>query len=263
MVITSSKNDYVRMLASLASKKGRLQNGLYLVEGVKMVKEALLYDQPIKSIAFTDTKLDELIEIQNEAIDKGIEVFVLKEFVMAAASDVKTSQGVVAAISLPSFDIPDAFFPDIILAMEGIQDPGNVGTMIRTAEAAGVDAIMLSSGCCDVVSPKVIRSCMGSMFRMPVYKANDFHKTLGKLKENGYDIALGDVMGENVFDKREPINKMVLVIGSEGRGVSQETMNIATKKFRVPMVGNNESLNASVAGGILLYQLLRDRLMDK
>ena len=96
-----------------------------------MVKEALLYDQPIKSIAFTDTKLDELIEIQNEAIDKGIEVFVLKEHVMAAASDVKTSQGVVAAISLPSFDMPDSLFPDIILAMEGIQDPGNVGTMIR------------------------------------------------------------------------------------------------------------------------------------
>lgn len=262
MVITSSGNPYVRLIKSLHTKKGRAQHGLFLIEGEKLVREALELGARLHSFAVSKTAAQDYEALADCAKRQGVSVHVLEDRVLSFAADVQTPQGVVAAVHSWDLTLPDGSdaLPDTVVALERVQDPGNMGTILRTAEAAGAGAIVLSPGCCEPFSPKVVRSAAGSVLRMKIYETADFPGFLIRCGEAGYAVVAGSLDGENVFKIEMSFQKLVLMIGNEANGLSDAALSFATHRVRIPMAGGTESLNAGVASGILLYELLRNAL---
>ena len=174
----------------------------------------------------------------------GIEV---TEEIIKKITDVTTSQGIVAVCEIPQYK---EFKKDKILFLDRVQDPGNVGTIIRTADAFGFDAVFLSKGCADVYSPKVVRSTMGSIFHLPVIQ----DVTVEEVKSIGNMVYSSTLEKAEFLEKIEIPKKFTLVIGNEGNGISEEVKSITDKFVKIKMNGSAESLNASIAAGILMYE---------
>ena len=265
MVITSTGNPYVKLLKSLHAQKGRDRQGLFLAEGVKLVDEALKAGACLHSVAVAEDAAASptVAEALARAEKAGVPVSVLGDRAFAFVSGVQAPQGILAAVHVPDLALPGANkLPEVVVALERVQDPGNMGTILRTAEAAGAGAVVLSNGCCEPFSPKVVRSAAGSALRMKVYEADDLCEFLRGCVRAGYAVAAGAADGENVFSLRPLFEKFVLVIGNEASGVSDAAQACATHRLRVPMAGETESLNAGVAAGVLLYALQQGRLTE-
>ena len=246
--ITSLKNPRVTTWKSLKDRKGRRETGCFLVEGRKMVEEAIASAFPVEAVLVADDRLGEF------ALPAQLPLYTMPAHVLAAVCDTKTPQGVAAIVRVTEVPLKGRRF----VALDGVQDPGNVGTIIRTADAAGFDGVLLSQQCADVFSPKVLRATMGSVFRMGVRVTDDLPGLLGRMAEEGASVLSSQLDGEP-FYRRSPLNeRFVLVIGSEGNGVTDEVRAIATHRVRLPMRGGAESLNAAVAAGIMMYELTRD-----
>lgn len=246
-IITSTKNDFVKMVKSLKTKKGRAKNSSFLVEGVKCVNELIAHRSDLlERLIVTE---DSYNDFASSAKKFGATVYVVKEHVLTAVSDFKTVQGVAAVAKLPKTQAPmDGF----ILALDDVSDPQNVGTMIRTADAAGCSGIVLSQESADYLSPKSVRASMGSVFHLPIY-ITELSTFFPIVIQKGYRVAAADMHG--TADYNYDWQKTCLVIGNEARGVSEKTLNICTDKISVPMYGKAESLNAAVAAGILIYKI--------
>ena len=246
--ITSLKNAKVTLWKSLKDRKGRKETGCFLVEGRKMVEEALASAFPVEAILVDAQRMNEF----RLPADKP--VFAMPGHVLAAVCDTKTPQGVAAVVRMTEMPLNGKR----LVAMDGVQDPGNVGTIIRTADAAGFDGVILSAQCADVFSPKVLRATMGSVFRMGVRVTEDLPGLLAGLVEEGASVLSSQLDGEP-FYQHSPLNeRFVLVIGSEGNGVTDEVKAVATHRVKLPMRGGAESLNAAVAAGIMMYELTRE-----
>ena len=246
--ITSLKNPKVTTWKSLKDRKGRRETGCFLVEGRKMVEEALASAFPVEAVLVDDARLDEF------TLPAGIPAYSMPGHVLAAVCDTITPQGIAAIVRMA--EVPLAGIR--LVAMDGVQDPGNVGTIIRTADAAGFDGVILSAQCADVFSPKVLRATMGSVFRMGIRVTDDLPGLLANMVQEGASVLSSQLDGEP-FYQRSPLNeRFVLVIGSEGNGVTDEVKAVATHKVKLPMRGGAESLNAAVAAGIMMYELTRD-----
>ena len=246
--ITSLKNPKVATWKSLKDRKGRRETGCFLVEGRKMVEEALASAFPVEAVLVDDARSTEF------RLPEGIPVYTMPGHVLAAVCDTKTPQGIAAIVRMAEVELHG---PRLV-AMDGVQDPGNVGTIIRTADAAGFDGVILSAQCADVFSPKVLRATMGSVFRMGIRVTDDLPGVLSQMVKEGASVLSSQLDGEP-FYQRSPLNeRFVLVIGSEGNGVTDEVKAIATHKVKLPMRGGAESLNAAVAAGIMMYELTRD-----
>ena len=246
--ITSLKNPKVTAWKSLKERKGRKELGCFLVEGRKMVEEAIASAFPVEAVLADDDRLTEF------HLPAGIPVYTMPAHVLAAVCDTKTPQGIAAVVRMAEVELHG---PRLV-AMDGVQDPGNVGTIIRTADAAGFDGVILSTQCADVFSPKVLRATMGSVFRMGIRVTDDLPGLLSKMVQQGASVVSSQLDGEP-FYQRSPLNeRFVLVIGSEGNGVTDEVKAIATHRVRLPMRGGAESLNAAVAAGIMMYELTRE-----
>ncbi len=246
--ITSLKNPKVTTWKSLKERKGRKETGCFLVEGRKMVEEALASAFPVEAVLVDADRAGEFTLPQN------VPVFTMPGHVLAAVCDTKTPQGIAAVVRMAEVEMTGKRF----VAMDGVQDPGNVGTIIRTADAAGFDGIILSNQCADVFSPKVLRATMGSIFRMGVRVTDDLPGLLAGMVQQGASVLSSQLDGEP-FYRRSPLKeRFVLVIGSEGNGVTDEVKAVATHKVKLPMRGGAESLNAAVAAGIMMYELTRD-----
>ena len=246
--ITSLKNPKVTTWKSLKDRKGRRETGCFLVEGRKMSEEALASAFPVEAVLVDADRAAEF------SLPANVPVFTMPAHVLAAVCDTKTPQGIAAVVRMT--DVP--LTGKRLVAMDGVQDPGNVGTIIRTADAAGFDGVLLSTQCADVFSPKVLRATMGSIFRMGIRVTEDLPGTLQKMVQGGASVLSSQLDGEP-FYQRSPLNeRFVLVIGSEGNGVTDEVKAVATHKVKLPMRGGAESLNAAVAAGIMMYELTRD-----
>ena len=246
--ITSLKNPKVLAWKSLKEKKGRLEHHAFLVEGPKMVREALASGMKVKAILLReDTGDDSLSPSEN------IPIYILPAHVFNAVCDTKTPQGIVAILDL---DTKPASGPRL-LALDGVQDPGNVGTIIRTADAAGFNGILLSRECADLFSPKVLRSTMGSVFHLGFSFPVSLPDALEELKKKGYSILSSQLDGDPFYARSNIASSFVLVIGNEGNGISDEVKAVATHRLCLPMRGSAESLNAAVAAGIMMYELTR------
>ena len=247
--ITSLKNPRVLLWRSLKDRKGRKETGCFLVEGRKMVAEALASSFPVEAVLADEARLNEL------SLPEDIDVYALPEHVLAAICDTKTPQGVAAVVR--TAEPPRA--GQRLVALDGVQDPGNVGTIIRTADAAGFDGVLLSGQCADAYSPKVLRATMGSIFRMRVKVTDDLPGELEALKANGYAVLSSQLDGEPFGAVARTVEEpFALVIGSEGNGVSEPVRQLATHRVALPMRGGAESLNAAVAAGIMMYGLMKE-----
>ena len=250
MIITSKDNEIIKNIKKLKEKKYRLDS--YIVEGIKMVKEAINENQEIALIAIRedfkidfDTKNTKIVTISNKIFND--------------ISDVKTPQGILAVIKKNQNNQIETN-SNYILALDSLQDPGNMGTIIRTADSANINQIIINKTTVDPYSPKVIRSTMGAIYRTNIIEVEDLKATLKEMKSKGFQIITTDLKAtQSIYDINYN-NKTVVVIGNEANGVSQEILQTADKKVIIPMLGKTESLNASIAASIMIYEYVRQKI---
>jgi len=249
--IDSPKNARVRLIKSLSQKKRREETGLFAVEGEKLLDEALNWGFAIDFALLLEQKG----ELAERLVAAGAEVFFASEQAIRAACDTETPQGCVAAVKMP--DVAGAF-PQrgLWTVLDGVQDPGNVGAIIRCADAFGAAGVLLGPGCADAWSPKAVRAAMGSSFHIPVLSAADLPQALARMRKGGFRLIAAHLAGSPELPESLG-DSAALLIGSEGRGLSAEVSREADILFRLPMKGHAESLNAAVAAGVILYELSR------
>ena len=243
----------VQRMRDLKNARARKAEGLFLVEGEVMIREALKCGlKPVEAAA------DESKEEFAQELSALCRTAVVSRSLLESICDTKTPQGVCAAFSLPR-ELEMEKLPDRIVALDGVQDPGNVGTIWRTADAAGFQAILAGAGSADLMSPKVQRAAMGSGFRVPFAHAENLAESLLRLRERGYHVFVSDLQGADFYARPDSGKKFVLVIGNEARGVPEAGKNAADCRVKLPMRGGAESLNAAVAAGIMMYELMRGK----
>ncbi len=247
--LSSLKNPRVQRWRSLKERKARKETGLFLVEGRKMVAEALASDFAVETILCDAEQAEQYAALLSQA-----ETALLPAHVLAAVCDTKTPQGIAAVVRMH----PPAQLGKRLVALDGVQDPGNVGTILRTADCAGMEGLLLSEQCADVFSPKVLRATMGSVFRMPLEVTGDLPGRLMELRGQGYSVLSSQLDGTPFYHRQGVGERYVLVVGNEGNGVSLPVQQVATHRLRLPMRGGSESLNAAVAAGIMMYELTRE-----
>lgn len=252
--ITSVHNATAQLLRELQKPRARRENGLFVCESAKMVGEAMTLN--LARALFVETGREaEYAPMMARAESAGCEVYVVSRAVMQAVSTAKTPQGVVCTARIP--EPPKALSGKRIVALDGVQDPGNVGTILRTADAAGFDGAIFGPGCADLYGAKTLRATMGSVFRVPVMTTENLPETLEGMKREGYAVAATELGGAD-FYAHCPRGKAILVIGSEGQGISKPVRDAATHHLALPMRGGAESLNAAVAAGIMIYEMARE-----
>lgn len=242
--IESVKNPKVKAWKKLLTKKERDQSGTYLIEGFHLVEEALKEQIVLEVIVNQD------MEMPTHFALEGTEVVYVKDEVMKAICDTETPQGIVAVCEQQTVHMEEIKLEKLLL-LDRVQDPGNLGTMIRTADAAGVNAVVLGEGCADAYNPKVVRATQGSLFHVPVIKAN-LAAFIDALDIPVYGTALE---GGISFEQVAKSDTFALLVGNEGQGVAKELLAKTTKNLYIPIYGKSESLNVGIAAGILLYYL--------
>ncbi|MCL2810887.1 MAG: RNA methyltransferase [Clostridia bacterium] len=252
--ITSLQNPRVRALRGLQDKKRRQIEGRFLVEGGKLVGEALAHTV-VHTVVVEEEKAGHFVALLEALFAAGAQVLVSPRRVLEALCETKTPQGIVAEVDMPEPQASAGY----LVAMDGVQDPGNVGAIIRTADAAGFDGVLLGPTCADPFGAKALRGSMGSIFRVPVIQTEELAEKLAALRREGYAVLSTQLDGEDFFERGPLPTKLVLVIGSEAEGVSAQIRTLATHRLRLPMGGGAESLNAAVAAGIMMYDLSRER----
>lgn len=247
--ITSTKNEYIKLLRSLKQKKGREETGLFLAEGDKCAAEAL---GNAKVQALLTTQEQHPLAIQAE--QKGIRAVLVSQAVMEAVSDVKTPQSAIAVVQKQQGRLPEQ---GLFVALEDVADPQNVGTILRTADAVGAAGVLLSGKCADYTSPKAVRAAMGSVFHLPVEVAQDFQGRLSAMKKAGVRLLGGHLQGVQAMPGQR--ENLCVIIGNEARGMSPDAARLCDYLVKIPIYGKAESLNAAVAAGILLYRCKEGR----
>ncbi len=250
--ISSRKNDRVRFLRTLFRQKWmRDEHGVFAAEGDHLCGELSRSGLRIGVAAFTEKAAEKYPETVKSLCERAEKTLVISEDIAEYISDTKTSQGLFAAAEKPEQSLPEN--ARRIVVLDRVQDAGNVGTVIRTAEAFGMDGVLLTDGCADVWSPKTVRASMGSVFRMPVRFYSDTENLRGCLKGFAVYGAMLDETAKRLGEVKFP-EKTAIVIGSEGSGISPEISAICSEKIYIPIQGA-ESLNAATAAGILLWEL--------
>lgn len=256
-MITSTANAQVKNLAQLIKKsKVRTEQGVYVVEGIKMFQEAPK-DEIVK--VYVSEELYEKGALKDSL--ESVPYEVLKTEVFNHVADTKTPQGVLCVMKQKKYtleQLTDGKSP-LLLILENLQDPGNLGTMMRTSEGAGVTGVLLSRGCVDIYNPKTIRSTMGSVYRVPFLYTDDLSRDIEKLHEKGITTYAAHLKGKGFYDEESYKEPTAFLIGNEGNGLSDEIAEKAKQYIKIPMEGKLESLNAAVAAAILMYEASRQR----
>lgn len=259
-VITSKDNDLIKDIKKLKEKKYRDISKKYVVEGIKLVGEAIQEKADIEHIVICDDC------VKDNFFDKKLMYEIAKlncvyvtSKVFSSITDVTNPQGILAVIKRPEKDPKINYNEDIIVVLDGIQDPGNLGTILRTVDSANLKQIVVSNETADAYNSKVVRSTMGAIYRVNIIKSEDLIKDLANMKKHGFEVVVTSLDTEDSVYDIEYMKK-VIVIGNEANGVSKEVQDLADKKVKIPMLGKTESLNASVATGIMVYEYVRKKI---
>lgn len=263
-MITSMSNAQIKHIQQLMKKaKARRESGIFVVEGMKMFREA-----PVDRIEKVYASTSFLESGDNWAVleEKGFgsespDMEEVDDKVFRSLSDTVTPQGIlclVRQVDTPLSSMLEARQP-LLMILEDLQDPGNLGTILRTGEGAGVSGVILNKNCVDLYNPKVIRSTMGSVYRMPVLTVDSISDILPELKKQGVRTYAAHLRGEHFYDQEDLRGKTAFFIGNEGNGLSDELSVQADCLIKIPMQGQVESLNAAMAAGILMYETSRQR----
>ena len=259
-LITSKDNEIVKNIKKLKEKKYRDEKKEYIIEGIKLIEEAITENAKIKMIIVCEECL------KNEAIEQKLLYQIAKynciyvnEKVFTSITDVKNPQGMLAVIEMENGEEVINYNDDVIFVLDGIQDPGNLGTILRTIDSAGLSQVIVSKDTVDAYNPKVVRSTMGAIFRVKVIESQDIIRTMKNIKKHKYEILVTSLEAtDNIYDI--DYTKKMIVIGNEANGVSQAVLDIADEKIKIPMLGKTESLNAAVATSIIAYEYVRKKI---
>lgn len=259
-VITSKDNEIIKNIRKLKDKKYRNAEKKFIVEGVKIIKESIEENASIDTIVICEECIkDGIIEQKLLYEVAKYNCVYVSEKVFQTISEVNNPQGILAIINKENLESDIDFTEDIIVALDGIQDPGNLGTIIRTVDSVGLKQIIVSKDTADAFNSKVVRSTMGAIFRVKIIEVEDLAKIIKEIKKKKYEVLVTSLQTDNnIYDI--DLNKHVIVIGNEANGVSQEIRDIATVHAKIPMLGKTESLNASVATGVILYEYVRKKI---
>lgn len=262
-IISSKDNEIVKNIKKLKEKKYRDIQNEFIVEGIKMLEEAISEKAKIKLIVVCEECVNDGT-ISKELLYKiaSYECIYVTEKVFDVLSDVKSPQGILAVIEKKNTENQIDYSQDIIIALDDLQDPGNLGTILRTIDSSGLNQIILSKNSADSYNPKVVRSTMGAIFRINIIEVEDLAQTLREIQKNNFEVVVTALDTNNSIYDIEYKNK-VIVIGNEASGVSKEVQNLANKRVKIPMLGKTESLNASVAASIMIYEYVRGKVVDK
>lgn len=255
-MITSTNNQAVKNIIALQKKaKLRREQKVFLVEGPKMVSE-------IPEGFLKELYVSEEFETSGQHADllKNRKYELVSDKVFREMSDTQTPQGILAIVRKQETTLSDILRkePMQLLLLEDIQDPGNLGTMLRAGEGAAVTGVVMSKGCVDIYNPKVIRSTMGSVYRVPFVYTDDFRGTVSEIKKS-CKVYAAHLKGEYFYDEGDYIGNTAMIIGNEAKGIQEETAALADTLIKIPMEGQVESLNAAVAASILMYEVYRQR----
>lgn len=254
-MITSASNPQIKQVVSLQTRvKARYEQGLFVVEGRKMVEE-LPKDCLVKVFA-SEFYLN---NVKNENFLKKFSVEPVLDVVFRRMSDTQTPQGVLAVARQQRYTLEDLLDGGPILVLEGIQDPGNLGTMLRTGEGAGVAGILANRETVDCYNPKVVRATMGSIYRVPYVVSDDLPETLKTLKKRGFSLFAAHLKGTRSYTDVSYPGRTAFLIGNEGNGLTDTLAALADQYIRIPMEGQVESLNAAIAATLLMYEWHRQK----
>lgn len=249
--ITSRQNPLITRLRRLgAEKKARRAEGVFLCEGVKLVGEALRWGPPPELLVVAEGTAPPA------ELPAGVRVVEVPEALLRAVSTVETPQGMLAVCRTPDTAPPETLPEGRLLVLDGVQDPGNVGTILRTLDAFDADGLLLTGGCADPYGWKAVRSSMGAVFRRPIYSGTP-EELAALLHRSGLPL-YGAALREDTVDARQAdYTRCTLAIGSEGRGLSREVLDLCGQTIRIPMSDRCESLNAAIAAAVLLWESWR------
>lgn len=242
--IHSAKNSQVKQWKKLHTKKERENTGTYLVEGFHLVEEALKAEDVVVELIISED-----VDIPPRMDYGSIPVTQINKEVIKELSETETSQGIFAVCKQLNPEIAEA---KSYLLLDAVQDPGNLGTIIRTADAAGIDAVIVGNGSVDIYNSKVLRSAQGSHFHLPIIRG-DLSQWIHKLKLANIPIYGTALENGTVYSKVSPSSSFALMLGNEGNGIQTELLDQTDQNLYIPILGQSESLNVSVAAGILLY----------
>src|SRR5258706_11138310 len=253
-MITSNQNPKLQLVRALLGRpKERREANAFVIEGVRLIEEAVTAGWRFQFVLFSDGLSERGQDLLTVLIAHRVEVEEVAGALLQKVSDTEMPQGILAVLEFMNLEIPAS--PNFILIPDQIRDPGNLGTLIRTAAAAGVQVILLPDETTDAFAPKVVRAGMGAHFRVPIYAL-----TWDEIREQTKDLQIyfADMDGKLCWetDLRKPL---ALIVGGEAEGASEEARKLATQKICIPMAGNVESLNAGVAGAVLMFEVVRQR----
>lgn len=256
-MISSAQNPKIQMVRALQSRAGeRRRSGSFVIEGVRLAEEALSSGWQAELVLYTGDLIPRGVEVVDGYRQRGAPAEMVTESVMRAASDLETPPGLLAVLQRKSWQPPERY--DFILIIAGVRDPGNLGTILRTAVAAGVQAVFLTPGSVDPFSPKVLRGGMGAHFRLPIFEIT--WEEIGTwLSGSAVAIYVADAQGELRYDQADLRQPLALVVGGEAAGPGPGAQELATARIYIPMPGGTESLNAAVAAAIILFEAVRQR----
>lgn len=260
-MITSTGNARVKNVIQLQTRaRARKDSRQFVAEGFRMVSEApadrIVSIYASETFARCNSGYMSTIQVSYEMVSDNV---------FAQMSDTRTPQGILAVIKMAEYEIGDiiAHGNGLYVIVENLQDPGNLGTIIRMSEAAGVDGIIMSPNTVDIYNPKTIRSTMGSLYRVPFVYADDFAGTLEQMKSKGVELYAAHLEGSVEYTDPDYTKASAFVIGNEGNGLTDAVTNICSNRIRIPMAGKVESLNAAIAASVLTFEAARQRRNGK
>ncbi len=250
--IESKNNNLFKEIKKLKEKKHRIKSNKYLIEGLRFVEEAIKSKVSIDSIIFTESFKEKNPELFLK-INENIKLIQMNEALLKQLCSTENPQGIVGVINMQNKELKSG---ELVVLVDKVQDPGNMGTIIRSAHAAGAAGIVMTKGTVDIYNDKTLRSTMGSIFYIPIVEDDslDFVKSL---KKEGYKLVVSSLQGKNNFFEENLQGKVMIAVGNEGNGVSDEVYDIADIKVKIPMPGEAESLNVAVATSIMIYEKIR------
>ena len=265
LMITSTRNPKVQHVrALLARSKARRETQTFVVEGVRLIEESQRAEVRPILIFFTKELSTRGERLRAELTNSDVEMHEVSPDVMLAASDTQSPQGLLAVLPILELPVPDN--DDFVLILDNVRDPGNAGTMLRTAAAAGVTSVILTPGCVDVYAPKVVRAAMGAHFHLSI-RIRAWEVLEDELDsardQKGTQVYLADAHEGDVYTQIDYRGPTAIIVGGEAQGAGEEALELMNARIRIPMLRHTESLNTGIATGVLLFEVLRQRSSDQ
>lgn len=257
-LIQSKDNFIIKETKKLKEKRYRTQKNQFLIEGFRFVEEALKSSFEVPLVFLSDAAIDRWSSFQmDEKLQKLTKLYIVKDSILKLLSNTETPQGVVAVVNNKNQNITDT--EGFYILVDKVQDPGNMGTIIRSAHASGAAGVILTKGTVDLHNDKTLRSTMGSIFNIPIMEDNDFN-IINSLKDKGYKLVVSSLDNSQNFYDVNLTGKVIIAVGNEGGGISQEVYSKGDIRVKIPMPGNAESLNVAAAASIMMFEAVRQKL---